>query len=83
MTRTGVVNIAIRGAKMDTVTVIDTNKFSEETIWQAVALITRLANTPPTLTNLKELKRTARELQERIQQEGSLQCGPCSINAAP
>ena len=51
-------------------TVVDTSKFSEETIWQAICLITRLANSNPKgIATIMECRRAAIELNERMKVE--------------
>ena len=51
-------------------TVINTDKLSEETIWQAICLVTRLANSNALVTNLVECQRIAVEINERMKAEG-------------
>ena len=49
---------------------IDANKFSEETIWQAICLVMRLANSDPKgIATIMDCRRVAIEINERMKEQ--------------
>ena len=51
--------------------VVDTDKLSDETVWQAVCLVIRLASTHPKgQATIMDCRRVAIELLERMNKEG-------------